>query len=291
MDNDDVPEIPAMNRQLIPIGELFSRTWSQYKQRALPLIAVILIGTVMTGGLGMITVLFGIFGGAILTHFIHDTSAIFVMAALMSILLLAITILFIWCQTALAAIVVDEELGIIEAFQRGWEYLWPMTWVLTILSGILMTGFALGVLPGFLFLVWFSFCPFILLAEDRRGIDSLLASREYVRGHGWNTFGKMAAVWLVSVMAAIIPFLGQILSILFAPFFMLFLLGMYHDLKTARGTIDLEEGGTGRIFWWTVTIIGLILPAAALLGLLYFLLTGEQQWMTPAWQGMHRASI
>ncbi|MCL7487311.1 MAG: hypothetical protein M8357_03940 [Desulfobulbaceae bacterium] len=280
-----------MDKQLIPISELFSRTWTQYKRRALPLLAVLLIGTVMFGGLSMITVLFGIFGGAILAHVIHDTTAIFIMAPLMTILLLAVIILFIWCQTALAAIVVDEELGIIEAFQRGWEYLWPMTWVVTILSGILTTGFALGVLPGFLFLVWFSFCPFILLAEDRRGLDALLVSREYVRGYGWNTFGKMAVVWLLSVMAAIVPFLGQLLSILFAPFFMLYILEMYHDLKSVKGAMEPETGGAGRIFWWAVTIIGFILPIAVLLGLLYFVLTGGQDWLSPQWQDMHRTSI
>ena len=44
------------------------------------------------------------------------------------------------------AIVIKEDLGIIEAFQTGWTYLWPMTWVLTIYSGIVLTGFVLGII-------------------------------------------------------------------------------------------------------------------------------------------------
>lgn len=275
-----------MPEQLIPISELFSRTWTQYKQRALPLLAVILISSAMIGGLSLIMVLGGIFG-AVMAHVMNESLAIVVVALVMSLFLLGLTVLAVWCQTALLAIVVDEKLGIIEAFQRGWEYFWPMTWLVTILSGILMTGFAFAVLPGVLFLVWFSFCAFIMLEENRRSMAALLASREYVRGYGWNTFGKMVPVWLISAVAWIIPFLGQIISILFAPFFLLYLLGMYRDLKAIKGPVALQDAADSRVFWWVVTVIGLILPLAALAWLLYVLLTGGQEWMIPDWAGMH----
>jgi len=277
-----------MHAQVTPIGELFSLTWTQYKQRAIPLLAVILISTVLISSLILIMVLCGVFGGTVLIHFMKDNViGIGIIFVLITFSLLIITILLIWCQTAMLAIVVDEELGIIEAFQSGWEYLWPMTWVLTFLTGILITGFTLGILPGFLFLVWFSFCAFIMFDEDRRGLDTLLASREYVRGYGWNTFGKMIVVWLISMIIGILPFIGQFLSMLFTPFFLLYILAIYRDLKSIKGTVELKEETGSRIFWWTVTIIGMILPIVALLGVLYFLLTGELQGMILTWQDMH----
>jgi len=272
-----------MDPQIMPIGELFSRTWVLYKQRFLPLLAIVLIGTVLVSSLILTMVLCGGVAGAILIHLLSETAGIVIVTVIVTLFLLIITIAVIWCQTALLAIVVDEELGIIEAFKRGWEYLWPMTWVLTFLAGILTTGFTLGILPVFLFLAWFSFSVIILLDEDRRGLDSLLASREYVRGYGWNTLGKMAAVWLISSMVAVLPFVGTILSILLTPFFLLYLLAMYRDLKAIKGTVELHCGTTTRVFWWFMTIIGLLLPIAGLLALLYFLLTGDQEWM-PAWQ-------
>ena len=280
-----------MTPKVITIGELFTQTWAEYKQRALPILAVILISSVLIGGLAMVMVLFGMFGGAILTHVMDKMTGIYIIIALMSFLMLITLILMIWCQAAILAIVVDEETGIIEAFQQCWEYLWPLTWVITILSGILMTGFALGFLPGFLFLVWFSFCAFIMLEEDRRGMETLLISREYVRGYGWNICGKMIVIWIISALAAIIPFLGQILSILFAPFLMLYLLIMYRDLKSIKGTIEIENGSGRTLFWWTVTIIGMILPIVILIGLIYMLFTGDQQLMAPAWEGMHGDSL
>lgn len=280
-----------MKTQVISIGELFSLTWTQYKQRALPILAVVLISSVLIGGLTMIMVLCGMFGGVILTHVMDKMTGVYIIVALLSFLLLIITILIIWCQAAMLAIVVDEETGIIEAFQRGWEYLWPLTWVITILSGILMTGFAFGILPGFVFLAWFSFSVFILFEEDHLGMETLLISREYVRGFGWNIFGKMVVIWFISAIASLIPFLGQILSILVAPFFMLYLLNMYRDLKEIKGTVEIEDGKTSMIFWWVVTIIGLLLPVVALLGLLFFLFAGGEHPMTPFLDSTHGTAL
>ena len=97
----------------------------------------------------------------------------------------------------------------------------------------------------------------------------------------------MVPVWLISAVVWIIPFLGQILSILFAPFFLLYLLGMYRDLKAIKGPVALQDAAGSRVFWWAVTVIGLILPVAALAWLLYVLLTGGQEWTIPDWPGMH----
>lgn len=287
---DPSREIPTAAR-LTPTGELFSLAWTQYKLRALPLLAVILIGTVLISSLFLVLVLGSVFGGAILIHFMEESIGISIISVFTTFFLLVIATLLIWCQTTMLAIVVDEKLGIVEAFQRGWKYFWPITWVLTFLTGILITGFTLGILPGFLFLTWFSFSTFIMFDEDRRGLDTLLASREYVRGYGWNTFGKMMIVWGISAVIAIIPFLGQVLSMLFTPFFLLYLLAIYRDLKSIKGTVELEKKTGSRIFWWTVTIIGMILPIAILLGIFYFLLTGELQGMIPTWQSLHGTDL
>ena len=280
-----------MHRQVTPIGELFSLTWTQYKERAIPLLAVILINTVLISSLILVIIVCGIVGTAILMHFMNDVLAISIIFIITTLFLLVIALLLVWCQTAMLAIVVDEDLGIIEAFQRGWEYFWPMTWVLTFLTGILITGFTFGIVPGFLFLVWFSFSIFIMFDENRRGLDTLLASREYVRGYGWNTFGKMIVAWLISLIISILPLIGQILSMLFTPFLLLYILAIYRDLKSIKGTVELDDAPGTRIFWWAVTIIGMIIPIAALLVVLYFLLTGDQQWIMHTWQGMHGTNL
>ena len=264
-----------MSTEIATFGALFNIAWDQFKQRALPLLAVMLISAVVVGGLAMVLVLCVTLGGAMLTHFTDERTAALLVILLACVLLLTVITLVFWAQTALIALVVREDLGIIEAFQTGWEYLWPMGWVLTLASGIVITGFVLGILPGILFSVWFAFCMFVLLEEDHRGMDALIASREYIRGHWWNTFGKLLLLWLLSAAVSIIPFVGQIISLLFTPFFMLFLLAMYQDLKEARGAIVVDASPGTRIFWWTLAILGLALPLVGLAAGLFALLTGE----------------
>ena len=264
---------------LATLGTLFRTAWDQYKQRALPLLAVLLISAVVIGSLLMALVLCATIGGAMLTHFTDKRTATYLVIALVCVLLLMAFVLFIWSYTTLVAIVLNEDLGIIEAFQTGWKYLWPMAWVLTLAPAIVLTGFALGVVPGILFAVWFSFCGYILLEEDHRGMDALLASMEYVRGHWWNTFGKLLVLWLISAAVSLIPFIGQVFSLLLNPFFMLFMLAMYRDLKAVHGVAAVDAGPGSRIFWWTMAGIGLALPLAALAAILFSLLTGEQEWL------------
>lgn len=280
-----------MPKQLSTLGSLFSRTWTSYKQRALPVLIIVMVASVFITTLLLATTLISAFGGVLLAHFSQGVTGFVLLGVLLFLLLFALAVLLIWSQTAVVALVVDADLGIIEAFQRGWKYFWPMTWVLTFLGGIVLTGFLFGILPGFLFLAWFSFSVFILLEEDRRGLDSLLASREYVRGYGLNILGKLSVIWIGSLLAALIPFLGQIISILLAPFFLLFMLHMYHELKEIKGTVKIQTTAGGRIFWWVLTIIGLVLPIAGLLWGVYLLLGGGPHPAMAPWNTPHAINI
>ena len=268
-----------MNTEIAPLGTLFRTAWDQYKKRAIPLLAVMLISAVVLASLAMALVLCATLGGAALTHFTDERTATYLIIVSAGVLLLVLTVLAFWAYTSLLALVVNEDLGIIEAFQAGWTWLWPMAWVLVLAPGIVLTGFVLGFLPGILFAVWFAFCMYVLLEEDRRGMDALLASREYVRGHWWNTFGKLLVVWLISAVAGFIPFIGQVFSLLFTPFFMLFMLAMYRDLKAVHGAAKVETSSGALLFWWALAVIDLVLPLIALATAFFVLLTGEQEWL------------
>ena len=275
-----------MSKETATLGEILMSCWEDYKQRALPILAVFLISTTVLGGLVIALALCAVFGGALLAHIIADPIWAFIPITLVCILFLVITVLGLWCQTAMVAIVIDEDLGIIEAFQRGWEYLWPMTWVLTIFSGIIITGFVFGILPGILFFVWFSFSFYILLEEDKRGMDAILASMEYVRGNWWNTFGKLFVIWFLYTLSGIIPFIGPLVSILFYPFLMLFMVAVYRDLKSIKGEAELPASSGTRLTWWIITWIGLVAPIIALIAVMAAIIFGENGWMDATMQSL-----
>lgn len=280
-----------MSGQVSTIGVLFSSTWEQYKERAISILAVVLISTAVLFGLIMVVVFCAMFSGVLLVHLETTKAVAYILILIVSIVALIITILALWFQTAMLAIVIKEDLGIIEAFQTGWTYLWPMTWVLTIYSGIVLAGFVLGIIPALLCMGWFSFCFYILIEEDRRSMDSLLASMEYVQGYWWNTFGKLLLIWFLYLIIGILPFVGTLLSILFYPFLMLFVLNMYHDLKDIKGEAEVSAGSGTRIFWWIVTVFGLALPILAMAGGLLAMLYGDNSWLEYVQQTGHGVSL
>lgn len=267
-----------MSDQLATMGEIFSSSWEEYKRRALPILAVILISTGVIGSVAVLLAICVGLGSFIVVHGQMYQNWFILLTAISCLLVLVAAVLGIWFYTSMVAIIVDEHLGIIEAFRTGWQYLWPMAWVMAIYSGIIITGMLLGILPGILCLVWFSFSFYILLEEDKRGMDSMLASLEYVKGHWWNTFGKLFVVWLLYMLIGAVPFIGPLASIFFYPFLMLFTIAVYRDLKSVKGEAELMVHSGARIFWWAVTIIGLILPVIALIAGLIALLRGDTFW-------------
>jgi hypothetical protein len=129
----------------------------------------------------------------------------------------------------------------------------------------MLVGFFLAFIPGVIFLIWFSFSMYIMVDEDKRGLDALLASKGYVEGYWWNTFGKFFVIWLLSLLISVVPFVGQILSLLFTPFLILFLVNVYKNLKEIKSS----EGGIreqgGRTLWGVMAGIGLLVPIVGLL--------------------------
>lgn len=267
-----------MSYQPAPLGTLLTSAWEEYKNRALPILAFILISTGILGSLAVILALFAGFGGVLAAHPQIYRGWAILLISLSGVLLLGTAITALWCHTALLAIVMDANPGVLAACRRGWMYLWPMTWVITIFSGIVLTGFILGVLPAVLAAVWFSFGMYILLEEDKRGMDAILASMEYVRGDWWNTFGKLLAVWLPYTLISLVPFVGTLVSIFFYPFLMLFMVAVFHDLKSGKGEVELRVSPGARLLWWVIAVIGLLAPLIALSGALLTLMSGESFW-------------
>jgi hypothetical protein len=264
-----------MNQRKASLGELFSVSWEGYRKRALPILAVICISTAVLGTLAVILVLFAGLGGALAVHGQTYRGWIMLLIAVSCVLFLCTAILALWCYTTLLAVVVGSELGVVEAFRRGRRYLWPMAWVLAIFTGLVAGGMLAGVLPALLFLVWCSFGVYILMEEDRRGMDAVLASREYVRGRWWETFGRLLVIWLLSSLIGIIPFAGPLLSIFFYPYAMLFTAAVYHDLRSGKGEVTPGAGPGIRMLWWIIAAVGLLAPLVALAGGLLALLGGD----------------
>ncbi len=168
---------------------IFGQAWTIYKQRLGTFLGVMVIPMLV-----MIVVLAIFAGGGFLS--VSLLSSKFAAGGIGLLILLAIlffVIVFIsqaWGQTALLYAVKDsqERIGVMESYRRGWHKIFSYWWVSLLAGFIIVGGFLLLIVPGIIFGVWFSLAMFILIAEDIKGMNALLKSREYVKGKWGSIF-------------------------------------------------------------------------------------------------------
>jgi len=89
--------------------------------------------------------------------------------------------------------------------KAGWTLFWPMIFIGILSFFATLGGFIAFVLPAFWLSVLFSFAPFVLVEQNRRGTQALAASAELVHGRWWMTFWRLLVPALaVTVLALLV---------------------------------------------------------------------------------------
>ncbi|MCI5138271.1 MAG: hypothetical protein D3922_07605, partial [Candidatus Electrothrix sp. AR1] len=264
--------------QLKNTYEIFSETWTLYKSRVIPIALIsllsLLLSVILLAGGGVAAFFF--LGGQ--PFFTGDPQVILLNPAVLgtgALLLLVTSLLMTWCPAAVLTATVQQECGVMGGLVRSWKYAFPLLWISSLYVGIVIAGSVFFIIPGLILALSMSLCFFIMVEEERTGIDALLASRLYIRGHWWNTLFKLLLVWVLSIVISLAPFpIGPILSLLFAPFLMLYMVTVYHDLKECSGEVD--PSASSGWFWVLLGVFGVLLPLLAFIGSIVAL--GPQQF-------------
>ncbi|MEJ2324535.1 MAG: hypothetical protein P8Y77_07065, partial [Nitrospirota bacterium] len=269
---------------LMGVGDIFKKTWEVFKRRVLTLVVVfILSGLVFAVGFGIF------FGAGMLLGMVLKPMKAGLIAGGAAAGVIAGLIAWGWGYGALVCAVADESLGVVDAYRRAWLRVGSFMWIVFLLYLIIIPGgYFLFLVPGILFTVWFSFGPFVLAKEGEAGMSALIKSKEYVRGHFWGVFLRFLVIWALSIalwviqqvlrLAAltipVVPTLASVaLSLVFTPFYMIFLYLVYSDLRRLRGDFAYSAGGGEKAKWLALSILGwllvpiLLLVIAALTGM------------------------
>ncbi len=253
-----------MRTEMKTFTTLFTETWEQFKRRALTILGVVLLSTLAAiGGMVLVAVPAFFFFDDIQMAVDQLRQGRFTLQTMLffGLVVLAGTILALWSQSAIIAVTVDDSLTIRGALRVGRQRLWAMGWILALAGSIVMAGFLFFIVPGILFSVSLMFALYPLYEDNLRGMDAVMASRRYVKGRWWNTLGKLLLVWLMAVVLDLVPLIGPLLYYIFLPFFLLFMVAMYRDLKE---TAVEEATGERRLGWWLLAVIGMILPVVGM---------------------------
>ncbi len=250
-------EGPATSRSLSEIGNLLARSWAQFKTRIgvlLPLQLISIAILVLCVGLSL-----GI-GSLLLQLLPAFRTPIIVIAATIGVTI-GMTAMF-WPITALIFAVADSSLNISAALAAGWKKLWAFLWLFSILGYIIAGGYLLFIIPGVIFTIWFIFAQFVMVTDDIGGMNALLKSKAYVKDRWFDIFIRFLVIWAISTGVGMIPFLGIIFSLLFAPFAMIYSYLIYEDLKALNPEpLDYPNTSSEKLKWIGLATLGyIVLP-------------------------------
>jgi hypothetical protein len=248
-------DIKALDREpeLGSIGELLSNTWLIYRGRLLTLLGLYLLSGVLllvpmgaTFGAGMLTVM----------TWPDSFAAIFIVSMLGGLIgILA----WLWGFGGFISASCDEMQKFREALGSGWRNVWSLLWLYLIVVLTIKGGLILLILPGLVWSVSFFAAPFIIFEEKERGMDAMLKSRAYVKGHWWAVFGRMLVIMVLLIIAVVVPF-G---AILFVPFMMIYMVLIYKELRTVKGRdVAFKPSGGAKAAWIGVAMLGFLVPLA-----------------------------
>ncbi|WPD23110.1 MAG: hypothetical protein SD837_00820 [Candidatus Electrothrix scaldis] len=255
--------------QLKTVTEIFSEAWDLYKSKAVSIVLVAIISLLVSALVlvGGATAAFFALGGQ--PFFAGDLRELLMNPKVLGagvLLLLSSILLASWSQAAVLTATVRQDSSIPGVLIKSWKYAFPLLWITSLYVGIITAGITFFVLPGLILALSLSFCFFSMADENRTGIDALLASRFYVRGHWWNTLFKLLLVWIPALFINLIPFpfVPQILTLFFTPFLMLYTARVYSDLKECA---EESEPSLGLGWLWVLFgVFGFLLPLLTVIG-------------------------
>ncbi len=261
-----VPQPPQARISLPSVSEHFAHAWQIYKNRFGTLLAIHILPTLA------MSVLFAVlFGGSItailLSGQLPETRNLILMVIVGLILVIVTVVVQAWSQLALIYVIKDphEKIGIKEAFKRAWPKVWAY-WGIALLAGfITMGGVFLLIIPGIILGFWFSMALYILVAEDIKGMNALLKSKEYVRGKFGYIYGRILLVGLASMVIGGIAasvtesqLLTTAINLLLTPFMLVYVYLMYTYLKAHKGAFDFNPTKSQKLPYLLIGAFGIL---------------------------------
>ena len=274
--------------------EILKQAWNIYKQRFGTFLGIAIIPILLTAA-AMLAIMALSIGSTLLTLLVGSSNAspgiatggkiasviFFTLFAIIAIFTIIFTIQ-IWAQTALLYAIKDseEKIGVIEAYRRGWRKILPLWWTSFLMGVIIAGGASFFLIPGILFSLWFSLAPFVLIAEDLKGMDALLKSKEYGRGQWGSLIWRfLFIVIFITVISLIITLISSlifnllkiryektivnlIIMLLTPPLTTTYYFLIYNHLKNLKGEFTFSPTKGKKTIYILIGIFGiLIIPA------------------------------
>ncbi len=113
-----------------------------------------------------------------------------------------------------------DQSNIAQSYAKAWKTAFNYYWILLLSFFIGFGGLVMGIIPAFIFGVWFVFAIFVYVFQGQRGIKALLRSKEYVTGYWWGVAWRLFILgiifWIIDLavrfLASLSPDVGLVIS-------------------------------------------------------------------------------
>ncbi len=277
----------ASEPALASTRELLKNSWQIYKSRFWTLVGILLAEIIIVGGLIGLFFIIPSFADAVFLKWFF----VFLMIPVIA----AIIVWALWSQLALFCAIKDNQefIGIVESYRRAWRTgVWSFFFLGILAVLIMFGGLVLLVIPGIIFMVWFTPLYFVLISEGHKGLNALLRSKEYVSGRWWKVFWRLIAIILIglaislligginfllpktSLVLMIFNIINGIINALLGIFSVTYIFSLYISLRETRPNLVNQPVSGKKGFFIFCAILGLLAPILILIAIVFTFLNG-----------------
>lgn len=246
-----------------PLGALFAGSWRRYAERFWTLIWIFFVPSILflTGQLLLQgkTHSWAVAGG--LVSFIGSLVSIPASLALVN--------------------AVAHGTDFAASYRVGLKLFWPAVLISILNILAVLGGFVLLVVPGIILSIGLMFANYVLVVEDKRGMNALTASRDYVKGYWWAVLGRcllLGAVFLGVVLLVYFPLallLGKAIGaalyfafvLCFSAFGVCYTYELYGNLRRLKAGVAAAAGGRKFLFVCMAMAVAALLIVAFVIAL------------------------
>jgi len=113
-------------------------------------------------------------------------------------------LLFLYSSLVYNALYRKKEMSVKESLSGGKKYAWKYFLYCLVLGIFLIGLFILLIIPGIIFLIFWTFSAYILIGENKGILESLKESRRIVSGKWWRVFGYSLLFFIIIVGISIV---------------------------------------------------------------------------------------
>ncbi|OGK09556.1 hypothetical protein A2767_06010 [Candidatus Roizmanbacteria bacterium RIFCSPHIGHO2_01_FULL_35_10] len=173
----------------------------------------------------------------------------------------------------------ESYTGLTDLYKKSLRYVWPMLLMSGLGGLMIMGGIMLFIIPGIIFLVWFSFSRFFLLFENKKVYESLDASGRLVKARFWEIFMRILTVYLLFYALTYLPLLIRsgtiklilaiIILLVLNPLVNIYLILLYKNAKELETVQPAFEEKHSRLLYWVIPLFALLLVSGAIGGYMF----------------------